>query len=586
MTGSRRARKQDSEIRAAIRERFKQHPDLVHEWHEGKISDDQLLRALYEQETPYGLGPDEWNQRLEELRSGKFRLEEDGSIYPRTLRIAEQAGQPLKPNEVEILYRDPRPDQFFGEVKGRTPEETLRLVEQGTIRPKGLRVMHKDGTETRIDTEDMGPAQIMQELRRISRSPDPTVADDGNHRAASGPGAIKKGVEASQVAWKIEEGQFKGGQLQDPKKKEEGYWRSDQESLPKALLEIAEERFPKILQMFYPRVYEACGQYNSPKHIAAYLAMATVEATRLGFENSPTCYRLLLPALKPMIERKMPSFFIAPHLLEAILRTDFKEDINWVDMKLPFEQGFFILPRGAFIHPTDGEVAAIGWARFKKGVNYPPPIPGFATAKMDADIFILVGLTAETGIWFDSIMNATHRPTVRLNNLFYREKGERQPNLPKLHYVDMDLDEKDEGFLEKMGVIAFGTLLAMHARPDLIERGKLLRKVEKKDSVKEFWSPNVIGPRYSFKREVPKVSKFGEFIRPSQVLGGTHASPREHWRRGHWRNQPYGPKLKEHRTIWIEPMIVNRLMTAKGQRHDDGNNPGPPGPDPNTQSGA
>lgn len=31
-----------------------------------------------------------------------------------------------------------------------------------------------------------------------------------------------------------------------------------------------------------------------------------------------------------------------------------------------------------------------------------------------------------------------------------------------------------------------------------------------------------------------------------------------HWRRGHWRNQACGPRMKEHKLVWIKPMIVRR----------------------------
>jgi hypothetical protein len=31
-----------------------------------------------------------------------------------------------------------------------------------------------------------------------------------------------------------------------------------------------------------------------------------------------------------------------------------------------------------------------------------------------------------------------------------------------------------------------------------------------------------------------------------------------HWRRGHWRNQPYGKGLAQTRLTWIRPVIVNK----------------------------
>ena len=36
----------------------------------------------------------------------------------------------------------------------------------------------------------------------------------------------------------------------------------------------------------------------------------------------------------------------------------------------------------------------------------------------------------------------------------------------------------------------------------------------------------------------------------------THASPEKHWRRGHWRSQPYGKKNEDRKLVWIRPVLV------------------------------
>lgn len=60
----------------------------------------------------------------------------------------------------------------------------------------------------------------------------------------------------------------------------------------------------------------------------------------------------------------------------------------------------------------------------------------------------------------------------------------------------------------------------------------------------EFWYPNVIGRSYQIVRQV------------SGATGESGISPRMHWRRGHWRKQPYGPQQSLRRDQWIEPMLV------------------------------
>lgn len=329
--------------------------------------------------------------------------------------------------------------------------------------------------------------------------------------------------------------------------------------IPSMLERLMTEHFPQLMQKFYPRVYEEVGRYHSPRQCASFFANMVAEMETLGYHRSPTAHRLALPALEPMAQRRMPMFFIAPDLMRAIQLTDFPDDIDWTTLRMPYEQGIFILPKGSVAHHEDGDVAMILWARFDANTPYPCPIAGWHPIVFGHKAFVLLGLCIHRGIWYDSVFNADIRPTLRLNNMFYREPGERTPNSMKSTNLDADLTERDEEFLEKLGVICFGTFLAMNAKPELVEKGKLLKRVMKAGQApREFWSPNVIGPKYRLKREVPKIDRYGKFSadQPKRDLGGTHASPKFHWRRGHWRNQAYGKGYKEHKPVWIEPCEV------------------------------
>jgi hypothetical protein len=62
---------------------------------------------------------------------------------------------------------------------------------------------------------------------------------------------------------------------------------------------------------------------------------------------------------------------------------------------------------------------------------------------------------------------------------------------------------------------------------------------------KQIITPRMIGADYK-----PKTIR--------QESTGTHASPTTHWRSGHWRQQLIGKKENpDHKTIWIEPVLVN-----------------------------
>lgn len=123
-----------------------------------------------------------------------------------------------------------------------------------------------------------------------------------------------------------------------------------------------------------------------------------------------------------------------------------------------------------------------------------------------------------------------------------------------IHTVTHDFNIGDphgdsDRFVSKMVYLAVSAAMAMTSRPALVESG-LCTRSEKRHSKtgklerEALWSPNFVGRSY---RRVP--------------LGGTHASPRAHWRCGHWTKQHYGPRPWTSETPWKlewrEPVLVN-----------------------------
>lgn len=76
-------------------------------------------------------------------------------------------------------------------------------------------------------------------------------------------------------------------------------------------------------------------------------------------------------------------------------------------------------------------------------------------------------------------------------------------------------------------------------------------KVSKKINQLGFSKINYIGRTY--KRDYPS------------IFSDTILQP--HWRRGHWRNQRFGEKLKEKKLIWIQPTIVGNNTDLPLQGH-------------------
>jgi len=319
----------------------------------------------------------------------------------------------------------------------------------------------------------------------------------------------------------------------------------------KALEGFIENKFPELLAMFYPRVYESTGGYWSPRQCAAFLAHSVATSVHNGFDHADSASRLLMPALHLMVERRMPQFFIARNLLEAVKRTDFPDEINWAELRLPFEQGIFMLPKQSFIHPEVGEVAMIVWARLQPG-EYQPPAPGIPVMTERYQTIRVLCLCPERARWYQAILEDDRKP-LRLRNPFDRRPGEVVQTFQGP--LDVTMNEKDAVFCDEMFSIAFGTWMVMDARPQLVERGELTRRVTKAGQTKEFWTPNIVGAKYKLKREVPKIVD-GKFVYEAQHEHGTHASPRWHWRRGHHRLQACGAGRRERKEKWIEPTLI------------------------------
>lgn len=88
---------------------------------------------------------------------------------------------------------------------------------------------------------------------------------------------------------------------------------------------------------------------------------------------------------------------------------------------------------------------------------------------------------------------------------------------------------------------------SMHDKgEEIIELSEPTRQMGFGKNSKQLIVPQVIGEGYK-----PKV------IRNYETTG-THASPRTHWRSGHWRQHMVGSRKEpQHKTIWVEPVLVN-----------------------------
>jgi hypothetical protein len=113
------------------------------------------------------------------------------------------------------------------------------------------------------------------------------------------------------------------------------------------------------------------------------------------------------------------------------------------------------------------------------------------------------------------------------------------------------VDLSAEDFVDKLWLLSIILLLIMIDGEELVERGQLEKRTKPKSGQgkpTEFWSPNFLGRLYQ-----------------SAVVGGrgSHSSPtqRLHWRRGHSKSQPHGPRQSLPKIVWIQPYKAGRRAT-------------------------
>jgi hypothetical protein len=279
----------------------------------------------------------------------------------------------------------------------------------------------------------------------------------------------------------------------------------------------------------YPRIYTEpkCGIYASPKTPAVKLCLSTIDVEQ-GKEDKDL--GLSFMSTYTLLRHGIPMFWLGRDMAEAISKTTPPGETNWTTRKLPFDGGIIMLPQGAITDREGRNAAHLLWNRFSTK-DFAEPIPGDARPG-DLRLYISVVFPGPGMPSYYTVLGTDMAaPSLSV------------PSLSQVASSSFSSDFEaagDRDVVSQAVHLLFGTFALMDARPDLVTHGSLLKRVKKADGVREFWSPNVIGEHYRIKRENGL---------------GSHASPRMHWVRGFWREQPYGPGFGMRRTQWIEPYL-------------------------------
>lgn len=332
------------------------------------------------------------------------------------------------------------------------------------------------------------------------------------------------------------------------------------------ILKIHQDNRPKTLERCYPRRYVPAHGYLNPIYLGSQMAchMMTDPKNHIGAAVKAITWRL--------IEHQVPTYFVEKGFIAAVAATEPPGDWTLSQLRWPLEAMAFILPL-EFIHGYAGRlIPFLSMCRLPKG-EYKSPVPAEpanlirpSTVINTAERMMISWPVIINGLPIDysSSYPLTHRfdqvMTISIDDVFVDDVESNVTDKVTFNVIQQLTAisvEEDKKINEKMNALAIKLILAMAARPEFVEKGQCLRKAKAKHGRMrdELWSPNIIGRKYRVKR--------GD----SEASGISH---RMHWRRGHFRDTPFGPLESRpadkpeswHRLVWIEPVLVNAPVTS------------------------
>lgn len=307
---------------------------------------------------------------------------------------------------------------------------------------------------------------------------------------------------------------------------------------------------PKVKEVLNVRRYIPKEGYISPNSVELLMSGQIIEQARMADSgvdparlSGSSANVFCMGCWQAM--HGWPMYSVTTELAEAMFLTDPPGDIRWDELLWPMPAATFLIP--------DTEQA-----RREFNVNAPLAITvGRVTKPVPGSQVTLENLLGKVqmpgGVIRRDMVVVTYCDPDTGMPTFHDVTA--KPEWTLAHSVDPAATRKDSGLaIEEadyqrmkrcvhMGVnlLAFmsSTYEPVQVEPEWPQRKASKSHKHPKDAL---YAIRSLGDSYRLKRH---------------PLGGHHASPRGHWRRGHYRAVPCGPGRTQRRTVWIEPVFVS-----------------------------
>jgi hypothetical protein len=287
---------------------------------------------------------------------------------------------------------------------------------------------------------------------------------------------------------------------------------------------------------YAPRKYVVPGGYTNPRHFSV-LHFDGKLAHDQKMELNPT-QRISVMLGNELKKIAYPVYFVSPELARVALQTQPPKDIVLSKIHWPLPVLFFQMPR-LFLKEQLG-----------RALNY--GLIG-RIGQIDGEQIMTLAECEESNeklSWFH-----THCP-VKYTIADITEEDMMNEVDEKTALVGGYKPQEDEDYGKAVSRLLYNLVLIMTASPALIEPGSCVRKATGRPGrTQELWNPNFFGRTYRIKQGLAAPERTAGDV--EALSGGHHASPRTHWRRGHFRHQRHGIGSLEIKVLWIEPLLVN-----------------------------
>jgi hypothetical protein len=315
------------------------------------------------------------------------------------------------------------------------------------------------------------------------------------------------------------------------------------------LQDFIEKERPEWLQSLMPRRINAPANYWPQKvlPLSTILAAMTNHLLLQGGMSANSTFVAVEGQMAHLLQFDVPTFYVSSELIFAAARTDLPTDMLLEAVPFPFEALVFMFPKGTIHHPSQGDCPYVVVSRTRKGQEYKLPLKDvtFGVTVERPAITVSTYLPNESQCYhktIDIFSEETMKSAFeRASKIPYEISGGTLPD------AERALSTTDGEFIDLLWLLGMTLVLIMASGENLLEPGTRLKTIKPKkpsDQPVDYWSPSYLGRVYKAKTD----SQSGD---PESQL-------RPHWRKGHLKSQPHGPRSALRKTIWIQPYRTGR----------------------------